>query len=109
MFKTKAQSLSEYAICLAGLLLAMVAMQVYVKRGLQGRYRDLVRHTTAQVNTSGKNQYEPYYRSEDFNNREGVNILENIRPQGINNKTIAKDETARAGTSIEQINCYDDK
>jgi hypothetical protein len=109
MFKTKAQSLSEYTICLAGLLLAMVAMQVYVKRGLQGRYSDVVRHTTAQVNTSGKNQYEPYYRSEDFNNTEGANILENIQPQGIYNKTITVDRTTREGMSQEQINCYDDK
>src|SRR4030042_376303 len=109
MFMRKAQSVSEYTICVAGLLLAMLAMQVYVKRGLQGRYRDVVLHTTRQVTASDKSQYEPYYREEDFNNQEGALIAENIQPQGAKTKVIAVESAHRQGQSIENINCYDDK
>lgn len=35
------QSLTEYAVLLAIVAAALLAMQVYVKRGIQGRIRDL--------------------------------------------------------------------
>ncbi len=37
----KAQSTAEYAILLAIVAAAIIAMQVYVRRGIQGRIRDL--------------------------------------------------------------------
>ena len=65
----RAQTTAEYAILIALVVGAVVAMQVYVKRGIQGRIRDVVDHTGSggdlgspgdKVNfTSG--QYEPYY------------------------------------------------
>lgn len=57
----KAQSVAEYSICLAIILLALVTMNFYVKRGLQGRYRDLTDYTTAKA-TGSLGQYEPYYK-----------------------------------------------
>lgn len=42
MFHSKrGQSLPEYAMMLAVVAVALIAMQVYVKRGMQGRLRDL--------------------------------------------------------------------
>jgi gas vesicle protein len=38
---SKAQSITEYAVLLGVVVGALIAMQVYVKRGLQGRVRDL--------------------------------------------------------------------
>ena len=109
MGRLRAQSLGEYTVCLAGIILAALAMQVYVKRGLQGRYIDVAEHAARQLSDSGKTQYEPYYRNEVFTNENNTNIDEAIQPRGIIRKTINQDTTTRSGTSIEQINCYDDK
>lgn len=65
MLKKKAQSLSEYSICLAVVLVTLITINVYVKRGLQGRYRDVTDATISAVSAkAGKTvgrQYEPYY------------------------------------------------
>jgi hypothetical protein len=74
---SKAQALSEYGLFIAIVLIAGLAMNAYVKRGLQGRYADVTDHVTklinskrgsSQVLSSGAapnyfvpNQYEPYY------------------------------------------------
>jgi len=67
MLNKKGQNTAEYAILIALIIAAAVGMQTYVKRGLQGRIHEAVKHTgTAQdvggatLNFSG-NQYEPYY------------------------------------------------
>lgn len=41
LFKSVGQSTTEYAVLLAVVAAALVAMQVYIKRGIQGRIRDL--------------------------------------------------------------------
>ena len=40
--KRKGQSTAEYAIVIGLVIAAAVAMQVYVKRGLQGKMKDAV-------------------------------------------------------------------
>ena len=59
MRRLKAQSIGEYSICVAVIILSLITIQYYLRRGLQGRYADLVDHTTAQISTYS--QYEPYY------------------------------------------------
>lgn len=65
----KGQSLSEYSIFLAIALVAIVAINVYVKRGLQGRYADVTDYAIdvvrAQANRDVGRQYEPYYVNEN--------------------------------------------
>lgn len=64
----KAQSTLEYAIIIAVVVGAAIAMQVYVKRGLQGRVRDAVNwREPSSVNILTGNQYEPA-----FMNQQGV-------------------------------------
>ncbi len=50
--KRNAQTFQEYVILLAIVVSAFVAMQVYMKRGVQGRLRDLATQISAK-------QYEP--------------------------------------------------
>lgn len=62
----KGQHLSECALILSLVLAALIAMQTYVKRGLQGRYRDATdRVVSALQEATGDSsfplQYEPYY------------------------------------------------
>lgn len=67
--KRSAQSTAEYAILIALVIGAAMAMQVYVKRGLQGRLKDVVDHTGSSSEFGGNSQvfstgqYEPYYLS----------------------------------------------
>ncbi len=56
--RRKAQSALEYTICVSIVLMAIIAMVTYVKRGVSGRYADVVRATVKSANTT---QYEPYY------------------------------------------------
>ncbi len=60
--RTNGQHLIEYALLFAVVVGALVAIQVYVKRTLQARYRAVV--DAAAVAISAPTQYEPYYRSE---------------------------------------------
>lgn len=65
----KAQTTAEYAILIAIVVGALVAMQVYIRRGLQGRVRNVVDDTTlggtmgddASKAMFDGGQYEPYY------------------------------------------------
>lgn len=68
----KAQNTAEYAILIAFVIAAAMAIQTYVKRGLQGRVHDSVRSFIADTQDSGSKftgatqQYEPYYLAQDF-------------------------------------------
>jgi hypothetical protein len=55
----KAQSIAEYSIIAAAIILGLVVMGTYIKRGLSGRYAEVVNATVKSANTT---QYEPYYQ-----------------------------------------------
>ena len=63
MRKTRGQSVAEYAILIGVVIAAIIGMQLYVKRGLQGKTR-AVMDAFADKERGGitsKLQYEPYY------------------------------------------------
>lgn len=77
--KSKAQSTAEYAVILAVVIGAAVAMQTYVKRGLQARQKagtDAFAGITATFESTGGpggstefaalDQYEPYYLESSY-------------------------------------------
>lgn len=58
----KAQNTAEYAILIALVIGAVVAMQTYAQRALQGRIRDAAGELTIATSAIGNSlQYEPYY------------------------------------------------
>jgi len=62
MLNKKGQNTAEYAILIALVVAAAVAMQTYVKRGIQGRVRDEVFDMANQTSALGSTkQYEPDY------------------------------------------------
>lgn len=72
IWNRKGQNTAEYAILIGVIVAAAIAMQTYIKRGLQGRVResvDFVENVTpaagATVTFTGT-QYEPYYRDSEF-------------------------------------------
>jgi Flp pilus assembly pilin Flp len=83
--KSKAQTTAEYAILLGLVIAAVVAMQVYVKRAIQGRVHRSVQwmaNQAASANTtigmSNTTQYEPYYLQSDFNVTRNQNAQQNL-------------------------------
>ncbi len=99
---SKAQSVSEYSICVVIIILALVAMQVYVKRGLQGRYAEVVDFATTQAKAD--KQYEPYYQKEDLGSTQDASVNKNVYAAGQTDKVIIKDSSRRQGTTVDLIN-----
>jgi uncharacterized protein (UPF0333 family) len=61
----KAQSTAEYAIVIGIVIAAALAMQTYVKRGLQGGIKFAVDKAGSSA-ANAKNQYEPYYSASSY-------------------------------------------
>jgi len=63
----KAQSTAEYVIVLGLIVAAVVAMQTYVKRGMQGKIKDATDYTDpAARGVFTTKQYEPGYVQSTF-------------------------------------------
>lgn len=88
----KAQTTAEYAILIALVVGAVVAMQVYVRRGLQARVRDVVDDVDVggqyssvpglnNIFTAG-DQYEPYYNSSTATTAQTGTDQENLSTGG---------------------------
>jgi len=107
----KGQSTAEYAIVIGLVIAAAVAMQIYIKRQLQGKVKDAVDYneTTAETNnwlktTAAQNlkQYDPYYQTSEnvtttADNKETTETFE----KGQVTRTIAAgdNKTTRGGTT----------
>ena len=79
----KAQSTAEYAILIGVVVAALVAMQTYVKRGLNGRMKDATDTFAAQTPELGSTtQYEPYYLSQVSDTQTNSNNHENTATGG---------------------------
>jgi len=68
--KKTGQSTAEYAIVIGLVIAAAVAMQVYVKRGIQAKIAgavDFRPDTAGTAITFKSGQYEPYYASSSMN------------------------------------------
>lgn len=107
--KKKAQSTAEYVIILGLVVGAVVAMQTYVKRGLQGRIRDAVDFTDqgeqAQGEGTGTNavvqfstdQYEPYYLRSQFDSSHETQDTERLLSEGAVERTLTREHSGRKG------------
>jgi Flp pilus assembly pilin Flp len=88
----------EYSFLIVCIIVALVAMQSYIKRGIQGK----LRQSADQIGT----QYEPGQTSSDFtitsrSNITSVSILEKIDEDTINTTTVVTtnyDTQERTGT-----------
>ena|SRR3989338_4586412 len=91
--RKKGQNLAEYAILIALVIAAVVAMQVYVKRSLQARIFDA---TNQMIDSSAglgdTAQYEPYYLTTNF---QVTRNLSSTETQGVNVLTMGEDSTIR--------------
>jgi len=85
MFQSRTgQSTVEYAVLAAVVVGALLAMQVYVKRGTMGK----VRSAADQIG----DQYTPFTTTSEFNTTHDVTRNDVTQPSGLVTSTITADE-----------------
>jgi len=98
--KRKGQSTAEYAIVIGLVIAAAVAMQVYVKRGLQAKVKAATDYSDSADNvTGGAGQYEPYYLQSNMTGTHNASVAENTAAGGSVTRATTADTSTRTGTS----------
>jgi len=102
LMRSKAQSTAEYAIVIGLVIAAAIAMQVYVRRQMQGKIRDATNYTDADAqNKYGiggggtDDQYEPYYASSDVNSTSKQEETVKATTGGAVNRELAQGDDLR--------------
>lgn len=99
----RGQSTAEYAIVIGLVIAAAVAMQVYVKRGIQGKVKDAVDFSktdvTSGVTIGATGQYEPYYLTQNLTSSSSGSTAAVTGSAGLTTRNITNAEvTTRTGT-----------
>lgn len=97
--KRLGQSIQEYAVLIAIIVTALIAMQVYVKRGIQGRIRDL-----ADQITPPEQHYEQGRTTSDYVTvQKGTTEVRYDR--GVSTTTVPEEQITKTGneTTIPEI------
>lgn len=106
----KAQSTAEYAIVLGVVITALVAMQIYVKRGINAKVKNVTNHMTTQVGSGDLalkgtqlEQYEPYYAQSDYDVTQSTKATDSLKTGGAVTRGLAEEKTVRTGTSAQDV------
>jgi hypothetical protein len=100
----RAQTTAEYAVLIALVIGAVVAMQIYVKRGIQGRVKAVVDHVGSSAGVGNStfcftsNQYEPYYICSQSNSSQNMTEQQAYQANG----NVARNTTANSGVNRTQ-------
>ena len=95
----RGQSTAEYAIVIGLVIAAAVAMQVYVKRGLQAKIKNAVDYNDANATMFNTTQYEPYYAGSNMTSIRNASSGENMTSAGAVNRT-SSEISSRTGDQI---------
>lgn len=108
--RRRGQSTAEYAIVLSIVIAAVIGMQLYVKRGMQGKFKTVTdqftnqRGTGALALTNSLNQYEPYYGESNLNVNQTSTGQEKLSAGGAFSKTNLVEGSSRRGTITQGVN-----
>lgn len=87
----KAQNTAEYALLIALVVAAVIAMQTYAQRTLQARIRDASNYLVTQTTAMGRTgQYEPYYLTSNYA----------ITRSGTEDEALGTNLVSRAGNTV---------
>lgn len=117
MFNRKGQNIAEYSILIALVIAAAVGMQIYVKRGIQGRVADAVdfapsvtlSNDIGTLNFTSK-QYEPYYSESSALVNSDRSYSESINAYGSTTRNAITETTTRGSGAYDKttgLNQYD--
>ena len=100
----KGQSTAEYAIVIGLVIAAALAMQTYVKRGLQGHVKDAVDYNDPDASGqfgvgTGSPQFEPDYETMENmqTTRDSTERTTSIADGGVERKIIGEEESSKGG------------
>jgi len=100
----KGQNTAEYAILIGVIVAAAIAMQIYIRRGMQARVKDAVDFTqTADDDAGGylfasnQSQYEPYYMQTNFETVQQAQTSEQLQAGGGVIRDSISEATQRTG------------
>ncbi len=97
----RAQTTAEYAILIALVVAAVTAMQIYVKRGLQGKVKDVVDNMgSGMATTTDTKQYEPYYLTGTTTTDQTGSQNENVSLGGATTRGSNMDTTANRNQTM---------
>lgn len=107
----RGQSTAEYAIVISVVIAAVIGMQLYVKRGMQGKVKDGVDFFTNQggkmdngVNDmSTLDQYEPYYAEGNIHTQSDSTETEQMTTGGAVAKTTFTSTQKRTGNQVAGV------
>lgn len=96
----KGQSTAEYAIVIGLVVAAAVAMQVYVKRGLQGKVKDAVDYNDPSATMLTGRQYEPDYQTTEamVQTRDALETNQTLKGGGVVRTIVGEEKTTSSGT-----------
>lgn len=102
--------MTEYAIVFSVVAAAILGMQIFLKRGLQAKEKDVVDHFTS-VSGSGPGgpaigtttQYEPYYAQSDYNVTQGSTVKDEVVSGGKGTRTVSREDTTRTGSTTTEV------
>ncbi len=98
ILRRKGQSTAEYAIIIALVIGAAVAMQTYTKRSMQSGVKYAVDKLQKEKDDKSIGQYEPYYLESGYNTTTGAYTnTETTLEGGAVNRTIGNKTTTREG------------
>jgi len=89
--KNKAQSTAEYAIVIGLVIAAVVAMQIYVRRGIQAKIKDAVDYNDPQATMLSGQPYEPDYTGSNMTSTSDTHETEKVAFGGSVNRVINED------------------
>ena len=96
----KGQNTAEYAILVAVVIGAIVAMQIYVKRGLQAKVKHVADGVGDGLITKGgitatTSQYEPYYNDSNYTVGQDQSVREKYQTGGTVARESINEKTTR--------------
>lgn len=106
MLNKRGQNTAEYAILIGVIVAAAIAMQVYVRRGMQARVKDAVDTSlNMTVQADGQDvfstpQYEPYYMDQDTVTRQDSQEREGMTVGGGVGRNLEYENLSRTGTMV---------
>lgn len=118
LMRRRGQSVTEYVVVISVVAAAVIGMQIFVKRGLQAKQKDVTDHYTNAggdiaslgVDLAKVAQYEPYYSTEGTYRTEIENKAFNERmlAQGQIRRIGIDETTTRTGGSQQKVDLTQD-
>lgn len=110
-FKSRGESLSELALCLAVITAAVMGMHIYIQRSLMARYKDGAGYLFSKIEeeavarsivnlTNLKPQHDPYYQESNMTETKNSEITTGF-PNTVVNETLSQSGWQKVRSAVD--------